>query len=1435
MRYILALLLTVVSIDAFAQAPGNIFPGPGATSGSTYSQQWGAVPYLGWNNWGSGTTPTWADVDFTKMNATVVTNLALTWLTNGMAGAGYNVICIDGGWEAWARDGNGNLTGNTNFPNMKGLCDWLHSLGYKVGHYLSRGTNQCGTTSFAQPGSYGHETNDAAIMGNYYKVDLIKLDSCPAGWASPREIAASTVYPDRVLWDAVFSAPNVTNAKPFLLETEYNISAWEPSVVNCWQDAGGDYIVAFTNLQRAIVSQTNGQWYYHPGSPFADMPQLIGPSHYKDTGVTSAVGPTNVVLASFCMLHAMLDNPLLLDFNPTNSVNLASLTNPEIIGVMQDPAVYRANWCVNYNTNNVQMWTKVIQNGNAKAVCFFNTSTNIQTVTAYLTDMGFVGNVAIRDILLHTNIGAFSTSFQTVVPAQSVTMYIGTVQTPKVVQSTPSSPVIGDIVVGNVESQGSTAGLKLDSRDNNQTYTGFDIFSISNWLGLFQKGIYFDGTGTNYVPIVAISNVSGAVTISPNTNYWYNVTLTGMKLGNSGGGGNGIYQPDYSIDMAYGVVTGAQASVVYNDRAGGAYQWYHYTTNNAFWLANLYHPVNYALGLTNDAGGNLHLELGDPAVYTGQNTIGLLSQPRYYGNAIGLTNHAGAINVNDLGADPSGVLDSTAAFWAAVSNTVHASVFVPHGKYLINQSILLPQGTRIFGEGDKNSFENSVSCLFSPTNANVILVPEINCRISDLLFQGDPNNSTNQGCAATGIQGLMIGGSIERCSFNRLATGLMLTNSFNVDMSSLYFLLDSNPIVITASFYPVQINIRGGVVQSCWNAPILTNVSCSEMSMSIVKNTNAMIVFGGRGLTLQNWDDENFQNSGYDLFIDQTSGTTIREGYFGYNPTNIILRNVSGFAIERSRFGGTNSIAFQSGNCQGHVSDCLFDGSPSSNSLWTNQIVEVVNSAPVDDFVSTSGVRTGTFGGDGSRLTNNAVNVQSLGADPTGVASSWAAFQTAITNSAHAAIFVPHGQYLIDSSLILPQGTEITGEGDRNINQNSCSMLFNPSNGVPILVITNNCRLRNLLFQGNAYSNQLSIASGVVGTIGEGSIENCTFNRLSCGLWLTNSFSVDILNCYSLLCSNAYVVTSSSSYPRINFIGGEVDSCINPLSLTNVSSGTVMMSFLNNTNPIYISGGSGLNFQSLDVNNNANGSVDFYAYNTTGLRISGSHFAYDPTNIVLNHCTTFSVDSCRMGGTNSISLDAACNGMIAGIYYDLSSLSSSNAWLTNATMEIIGGSVSKRFDTVGGNQTNSGVVSASQFVGDGRYLSNISGLSANSGAAFATLSISQSTSNRYYSLSAQDNSTVVDTAVDILPVTQTLTNFWMHNGTALSAGTNCTITLVTNGVDAMQLFNVTGTAAGVVLSNYTNITLSQGLRVGWRLGFNGTGFNPRFHLSWQNK
>ena len=87
---------------------------------------------------------------------------------SGLINHGWTYINVDDYWQNHRdskdptlhgpfRDAKGNIVPNPRFPDMKGLADYIHSLGLKAGLYSSPGPWTCGGCA----GSWQHEEQDA--------------------------------------------------------------------------------------------------------------------------------------------------------------------------------------------------------------------------------------------------------------------------------------------------------------------------------------------------------------------------------------------------------------------------------------------------------------------------------------------------------------------------------------------------------------------------------------------------------------------------------------------------------------------------------------------------------------------------------------------------------------------------------------------------------------------------------------------------------------------------------------------------------------------------------------------------------------------------------------------------------------------------------------------------------------------------------------------------------------------------------------------------------------------------------------------------------------------------------------------------------------------------------------------------------------------------
>lgn len=131
------------------------------------------TPPMGWSTWNA----------FGRhFNETTFIDAADLMASNGMQSAGYEYINVDGGW--WNGSDTKHIQRNASgFPQwnpdkypsgLPTIIDYIHSKGFKYGHYSDAGKSACNHDS---PMSEGYEHQDITLFAEW-GIDMIKIDSC---------------------------------------------------------------------------------------------------------------------------------------------------------------------------------------------------------------------------------------------------------------------------------------------------------------------------------------------------------------------------------------------------------------------------------------------------------------------------------------------------------------------------------------------------------------------------------------------------------------------------------------------------------------------------------------------------------------------------------------------------------------------------------------------------------------------------------------------------------------------------------------------------------------------------------------------------------------------------------------------------------------------------------------------------------------------------------------------------------------------------------------------------------------------------------------------------------------------------------------------------------------------------------------------------------
>lgn len=362
------------------------------------------TPPMGWNSWNHFGC---------NIDESIIKNEADAMATNGMKAAGYQFVNIDDCWQT-NRDANGVIVADpARFPDgIKALADYVHAKGLKLGIYSDHGTGTCQ----GKPGSYGYEYLDALTYAAW-GVDYLKYDNCgvPPG--------DNTNVDDAKMANALLNS-----GRPIVFSLcDWSFSSWMPDCGNLWRTTGD-----IQDTFSSFVANLTGD------SPMAFV---AGPGRWNDPdmlevgngGMTTAQDQSQ--FSMWCMLAA----PLITgnDLTSMSPPTLAILTNDEVIAVDQDPAGEQGIQVAGINTR--QVWCKALGTDfNTKAVALFNLTSIASSMTVNWTNIGLqAGSAAVRDLWAHADLGTFTNSFATSVPADGVVML-------KIVGTAPALPVLGN-------------------------------------------------------------------------------------------------------------------------------------------------------------------------------------------------------------------------------------------------------------------------------------------------------------------------------------------------------------------------------------------------------------------------------------------------------------------------------------------------------------------------------------------------------------------------------------------------------------------------------------------------------------------------------------------------------------------------------------------------------------------------------------------------------------------------------------------------------------------------------------------------------------------------------------------------------------------------------------------------------------------------------
>ena len=365
------------------------------------------TPPMGWNHWYT---------HYDRVSDPLFRAAADAMIASGMADFGYQYVNMDDCWmvkpgsestalSGPARDDNGAILPNKNFPDLKALTDYIHGKGLKAGIYTSPGPLTCAKYE----GSYEHEEIDARKFAEW-GFDFLKYDWCSYGRIAPRATLADQQKPYAKMGTILKSLDRdvVFNLCQYGMG---DVWKWGGDVEgHCWRTTG----------DLGLAKDTKLPGFYHIGLSNAAHWENAGPGRWNDPDyiLIGYIGnarqqnePAKLTPLtpdeqySYMSMWSLMAAPLFYsgDMGRLDDFTLSLLCNSEVIDVDQD-ALGRQAKIVRMSDDELVL-AKPMEDGSL-AVGLFNLSEGKRTVAADWQDLGVKGPLRTRDVWRQSDLGS---------------------------------------------------------------------------------------------------------------------------------------------------------------------------------------------------------------------------------------------------------------------------------------------------------------------------------------------------------------------------------------------------------------------------------------------------------------------------------------------------------------------------------------------------------------------------------------------------------------------------------------------------------------------------------------------------------------------------------------------------------------------------------------------------------------------------------------------------------------------------------------------------------------------------------------------------------------------------------------------------------------------------------------------------------------------
>lgn len=392
------------------------------------------TPPMGWNSW---------YVHSLWVSQKKMEEIAQAMVNTGLIDHGWTYVNIDDCWQGDREPGKA-LQPNTKFPNMKAMCDMIHSLGLKVGIYSTpwvgsyagyRGTSIPNKEVdysewivddrnekfqiFGQPNKlrkrlrfFGEDMSiqDAQQYADW-GFDYLKYD-----W-NPNDVEHVKIMRNALLQSGRDIVYSLSNSAPFKLADKW------VELTNLWR-TGGD--IRDNWLFVSMLGFSLNKWQEFAGPGHWNDPDMLQVGNTAHPHKPSDFFPTHLSpneQYSQMSLWSLLSAPLLLscDIASMDEFTINLLSNDEVLEVNQDPLGEQASRIVRKFLPHFEVWAKNMEDG-SKAVGLFNRSRREKNLYVKWDQLGITGDHIVRDLWRQRTLGVFDGGFASKVSGHGVSL-----------------------------------------------------------------------------------------------------------------------------------------------------------------------------------------------------------------------------------------------------------------------------------------------------------------------------------------------------------------------------------------------------------------------------------------------------------------------------------------------------------------------------------------------------------------------------------------------------------------------------------------------------------------------------------------------------------------------------------------------------------------------------------------------------------------------------------------------------------------------------------------------------------------------------------------------------------------------------------------------------------------------------------------------------